>query len=226
MDRYLADLAHALFDCGAFKDYRQSENQEGFKLDIHKTKPTTPLSPFRIDLRPADHPTEPGTITPTILEVIGQELYRKASASRIVYEDFVGLPDTGASLALAFDKAQDPKKKKRILTLEKNSPPGQRFTAELKGNYDHKDRVLLIDGLISSDTTSEATGLLRGKERLVVEHCVVLIDHRPRTLRRQSIAGLRIHAVFLIEELIVCYITSGMMPQAVAARILNYLDTA
>ncbi|MEO5927601.1 MAG: phosphoribosyltransferase [Patescibacteria group bacterium] len=240
MDRHLADLALAIYDDGAFKDYRSSDDGVGYKLDIHREKPDTPLSPFYISLRTPDHPvtTKRGPLKPLTVQAIGQEMRRHAGVMKLRFDRIVGIPEAGVPLAEAFHHAQPEGMQKGLVYLHKRpvvheeskrkqKKEQSRFMASLEGDYNHKDRVLIVDDLVRyGGTKGEAAGTLKKSFRLVVEDCLVLIDQRPHRLRTESIAGLKVHAVFTIEDLVAQYRASGVMPEEVATRILTYLETA
>jgi orotate phosphoribosyltransferase len=228
MDPLLTNIAIALYTCGAVKDYRMSENGLGFTLDIHREQPHAPRSPFYVSLRTASHPEKPGPITAELLKDIGQALYQRLVAAKLPYDRIVGIPRAGETLAKALYDAHPKKTRTSVLSLRKDSRrEGARFEQVVLGDYTFKDRVLLVDDLVSfGGSKSEAAGLLRKTFRFVVDNCLVVIDRRPFRLRTETIAGLNIHALFKIEELIELYRERQMLSDDVANRIQEYLQTA
>lgn len=212
VDRHLADLAFALLEDGALKA---------------EPDPTTPAIPLTVNV---------GAIAPKTLEAIGQELNRYVSITKLKYDAIVGVPDAGIALASALHIAQLGIPRKKLFTVHrrKRNEKGQkdrpndkpRFNAAIEGDHTIKDRVLLIDGYARSGRSiSETTGMLRSDFRLVVEDCLLLIELRPFRERGQSIAGLRIHSVFKLEDLVTRYDAQAKIAPNAVIRIMNYLET-
>jgi orotate phosphoribosyltransferase len=223
----LRHIALAIFENGAFKDYRSS-TEGGFKLALHRMQPEAPLSPFYLSLRTPENP-KPGSLTPRLVELIGKELYRLSILAKIQYDCFVGIPNAGTPLADSFELAQSldlPLKEK--LLLEKRSGNQSEFDNALHGQFTAGQTVLLLDDLVSdAGSKQRAASQFRKDFHLKVNDCVVFVDRRPFRIRREEAAsGLRIHACLRIEELADVYRMARRIPPEVERTILDYLEKA
>jgi orotate phosphoribosyltransferase len=224
----LSDLALKILDIGAFKDARESEGGHGFKLKLHEKNPTAPLSPFFLNLRTPENP-KPGPLTPEIVGDIGRMLFELSERDGLTYDWICGLPNAGDPLADAFVAGSGnvcpPDKLIRLGKTE--GPEGRRITGLLHGNVGEGKRGLILDDVVTGgDSKREAVDYLDRVHGALVTDCLVVVDRRPFRERKASIDGLRIHALFTIEQLLEIYGNQGRIPPAMVGMIYSYLRVA
>ena len=89
LEAHQTALAEAIWESGAFK-------LGAFRLKLHETNPTAPLSPYYISMREAD--VEPGAF-PGLLEQIARSIHTDSLRMGVMADCIVGIPNAGNSIA-------------------------------------------------------------------------------------------------------------------------------
>lgn len=221
-------LAAALLQVGAIKFGE-------FRLKLHETNPDAPLSPIYIDLRTADNP-KPGPLTPAIVTEIGRQLYLLAAVSELSFDRVAGVPNAGDPLAKAvseapafvLDKELHVRLRRRIpvplLKLEKHeTTEGRRVQGEIQGVCNPRDRVLLVDDLITAAHSKlEAIQLLEDRE-LVVHDVLVVLDREQGGAEQLAARGHRLHTILKLSKLLLWYKEQGLIPVAKYDETMVYV---
>ncbi len=168
-EQELATLLIGFYGTGVIK----IDTEKGFELAAHRRDPTLPRSPTYFNLRTTTHPTKPGRLTPSEVNVIARLMYERLTQTKIEFDGLCGVPDAGVPFARALqehyynlDRRDVP-----LLTLKKGN--GLKKTQGLPRG----SRVLLIDDVVSDAGSKVREGIepLR-LERYIVRDCIVCID--------------------------------------------------
>lgn len=207
-------LADKLFACGAVQ-FGQ------FKLKLHEQHPDAPRSPIFFNLRTPDNP-KPGPLDAELVRLI-------ATAMAVLikpcgqFNHVAGVPRAGDPFARALANIWHCSQ----LYLTKTETAERRSIADLtSGSYHSGDTVLVIDDLITAaDSKLEAIGVFT-RYGLRVEQVVVLLDRQQGGREQLAAAGVRLHAVFTVTDLVEHYATTEAITQAQASRVFDYLALA
>ena len=167
-------------------------------------------SPFYIDLRRLiSHPA-------------AMELAAEAyaiTAEDLVYDRIAGIPAAGLPLATAASlRTGRPMVWPRMPVKEHGT--GNR----VEGTFEHGDRLLLLDDLITTGASKlEAAGILRG-ESLVVEDLVVLVERGRQGRRDIEAAGIRLRAFIHVRELFGACERLGLLDASRRRELEAYVD--
>lgn len=217
MNFHEIQLAKRLFELGAVQF-------GAFKLREHQTNPQAPLSPIFLNVRTPDNP-KPGPLDQETVGMIGEMLYDKANAERLVFQLLAGVPRAGEPLARAFlDAAIGDGCDYGVLELCKNDDGETRHITGLKKHaaLDGGD-VLLIDDLITkADSKFEAIKVLE-REGGRVRDVLVLVDREQGGTIELTKAGYRLHSIFTLRALIAFYQKEGLITAAKEDEVLLYL---
>ncbi|MFA5935582.1 MAG: hypothetical protein WC787_01885 [Patescibacteria group bacterium] len=220
------ELALKLFELGAFKDYRQSDDGLGFKLAAHRQNPNRPLSPFYLNLRTEDNP-KPGPLTPETVKRMGIEMEKLVREKNIVFDALAGIPNAGTPLAEAMHDAMPRTMCKPLLGLTKHRNDVYGIERVVQGDMRPGLRLLLVDDVTSDLKSKVRTAqILRGDFRFRISDCVIFVDRRPFGIRKDCPDGLNVESVFTIEELVIIGADHGRIPSDVSERIHIYLNPA
>ncbi len=221
-------LALEIFNSGAFMDKRQSPGGRGFKLKLHERDPSAPLSPFYLNLRTPANP-KPGPLTAELVAKIGQHLAGLARGLMLKFNGVAGLPHAGDPLAEAFARAHaglyQGKLTLPVVKLQKEQSPGQRRVAQVASSG-HKpgEVVLVIDDLITkADTKLEGIAALE-RAGMKVRDVLVLLDRQQGGARQLAASGYRLHALFSLHDLLLCYLNQRKITKPLYKEITEYLN--
>lgn len=206
-----AEVAIALFKCGAVLDKSRSPDGEGFPLKMHEKYPDAPKSPYYLNLRTSDN-SKPGPLTPEVMTKIGRLFWSTVCdpASGIDFHHIAGVPNAGDPFAAAM--ALVPIQPLSCIQLLKEDVlEGRRVTKIVGGKYASGDIVLPIDDLITrADTKVEAIEVFRAAE-LQVRDVLVLVDREQGGREELEKFGVRLHAEFTIGGLLDIYVREGLV---------------
>ncbi len=222
-------VALSLFDCGAFKDKThptaiERNGEHGFLLKRHEKHPDDPLSPFYMNLRTSDN-SNPGPLGRDLINQCVGLMRILAGYYGFSYERVCGLPHAGEPFAEAYcwldHKDYRPT---GILTLNKQQSEGKRqIVGPPSGNFLPRDRVLVIDDLIT-EAHSKLEGIKVLEEAgLVVKDVLVMLDRRQGGAFELQKRGYQLHAVFTLEELLGIYHRHNRISGELHAEILAYV---
>lgn len=217
------ELARALWACGAV----QIDCEEGFRLKLHETQPDAPLSPIYLNLRTADHPLNPGFLTPEIMEMIG-ECFSEMELSARIPQLFADIPNAGGPFGDQFERISrmwdNPPGR---LQLEKiiNDDGTRHISDSIRGDYDPGMLCLLVDELITgADTKREAIKALESNGLSVIG-VLLLVDRGQGGSEALIYEGYEVFFVFALRELLDFYLEDGLMSQEDYDQVVAYLAT-
>jgi uridine monophosphate synthetase len=171
------------------------------------------LSPFYLDLRIlVSHPAA--------LARVARALAQRAGA--LHYDRIVALPYAGIPLAVAMCLITE---RPMIYTRKEAKEYGTRRMIE--GEYKTGERALIVDDVVTSGTAKiEAVGPLRAAG-LVVEDVLVVINRQGAAGRAVlSEAGLQLHSVLEVGELLEHLRDSGLASDADVRRSLDFVSSS
>lgn len=208
-------LADALFDVGAIKFGE-------FRLKLHETSPDAPLSPIYLNLRTPENPKS-GPLTPEIVDMVGIELLWIVCAQDLHPRHICGIPNAGDPFAanLAQKMHAFPV---RLLTLTKSGDAAnRRVTAIAGGEYEHGERVILIDDLITrADSKFEALDVVE-RHGLVARDVVVLVDREQGGRQELETKGYVLHAAFTLSQLVAYYAQTSKICPRMRDKVARYV---
>lgn len=211
-------LARRLYDDGAVKF-------GSFRLKLHETNPSAPLSPIYLNLRTANNP-KPGPLSPVVVDQIGLSLYRLVDEHALDFTHVVGVPRAGDLFAEAFVEMAERMEKKlfHLLHLNKEGDGEKRHMgSQVIGSYEPGNRVLLVDDLVTkADSKLEAITTLE-KVGLIVAGVVVLVDRKQGGAQQLHEADYPVLAAFTLSGLVDFYHEIGYIDQQRKQAVLNYL---
>lgn len=220
-DELYREFALSLFNIGAVK-----LDKVGFRLKLHETNPNAPLSPIFFNLRDADNP-KPGPMTPWAYRTAAALLDELVDRVEIEFDYFASIPNAGDPFVDALVELNPSRwSEERRIKLHKqlNADGTRRIDQIVDGTIEPGSRVLLIDDLITeADTKLEAVKVLRDAG-LIVEHLLVLIDRCQGGSDTMAASGVATHSVYQLPILLVGYVEAGLIDQALATKVLDYLQ--
>ncbi|MDO8672676.1 MAG: hypothetical protein Q7O66_14795 [Dehalococcoidia bacterium] len=197
-------LATGLFAIGAIKF-------GAFRLKLHETNPSAPLSPIYIDLRLLRS-------SPDVMDLATDALGEIATSLR--YDRLADIP-IGSSPIVAI---LSHKVRKPLITPRPAKTHGT--GGEISGSYSQGETILLVDDLISkADSKFEAIRILEAAG-LRVKDVLVIVDREQGGARQLAEAGYILHAVMKVSDLLKFYLTSGMIDEARYSECISYLSSS
>lgn len=216
-----AQLGNLLFRLGAIKF---ASKPGEFKLKLHETQPDAPLSPIYLNLRTAEHPTNPGPLTTEAMLMIGRLM--ADLVHEVEFDHFAGIPEAGEPFADELEQVfAGMENSPTRLRLRKEQLEGgnRRVGAEVDGDFLPFETVLLIDDLITqAGSKLEAIEALEG-QGLLVEHVLVLVDRMQGGKEHLEGQGYGLAAVFTLEELLGLYVDEWFIDSDKADEVRNYV---
>ena len=218
------ELADYLFDIGAVK----FDFEKGFRLKMHETHPERPCSPIYMNLRTDKHPVpeKRGPLDDKALDMIGEEFRVILKDLNWGFDLFADIPDAGEPFGDQIDRVMPEYKDRHRLRLVKgHRPDGTRFISHIgDGEHSPRQRVLLVDELISgADTKLEAAGVLE-REELVVWLILLLIDRCQGGVERLQEEGFAVSAVMTLTDMLSHYKSGGRINHDQWQKVTDYLE--
>lgn len=187
-------------------------------------------SPIYFNLRTADHPKNPGNLTPSDVENIAAELFHAVQASGITYDLVAGIPYAGEPLAKAFLKhTQDvylatfeKTESGRICCYNMSSEEASR-SEKLKGLGAWQ--VLLIDDVLSGGTSAlEASDAVMDKSysNYVKRQFVALIDREQGGREILENCNFKVITCFPMSELLAFGVLTGRVSREQFKEVMVY----
>lgn len=217
------ELCLELFDKGVFKDKSKSEDGKGFKLKLHENNPNASLSPFYVNLRGKEHPTNPGPVNQQLKNKVGEMLFWKAQMEAIKFNQVAGIPQAGEPLSKAFAKAAKKNKQKvDLIRLKKETDEKRRITIDRK--IDSLQKVLLIDDLITkAESKLEAIEAVESKLGEVAG-ILTVIDREQGSKEQLLQRNYPVHCLFKLSWLLKKYLITKRINLSTYQEIKNYID--
>lgn len=222
MEKIYRDVADMIFARGAFKF-------GNFKLKLHDIHPEAPLSPFYINQRTKDNPTNPGPLLNEDCDLIAQVLWNLILRNSLYFEAMAPLPYAADPIVASIERLVAKPWGFRIIKLAKEIKDGKRRIVPLPGfDYRRGEIVLPVDDLVTgADSKIEAIRAIES-EGSIVKDLVVLIDRQQGGREQLEAAGYNLFSCFTIRELLAYYKDtgriSGMKYNECIYYILNQWD--
>ena len=226
-------LALALLRDGAFLT-RDSDHplvvtrgkERGFKLQLHETTPDAPLSPYFFNIRVAENPTKPGTLTQETVRLAAECMYRLASFPiELHYHCITGIPNAGDPIAAEFATFDPSKPRFKLLKGEhggKRTIEGFERDAPSRGST-----ILVLDDLINkAGSKFLAVDVMVAKYLLRVKDFVVIVDREQGGREELSLHGISLHSIFKTTELLYMYHDLGYITHELYRDILSYIEAS
>ncbi len=214
-------LAKRLYDLGAVKF-------GNFRLKLHEKDPDAPLSPVYLDLR-THHNPKPGPLGEAEIMEVAKEMYALARSQGLEFDLVSGVPNAGDPFAEAFSRVAAADRGRRrsvgflMLRKEEDADGQRKVTSVQMGSWSKKDRVLLIDDLITrAESKLEAIQVLEQAD-LKVSDILVLVDREQGGREELAKHGYNLHAVFTLGELLDFYVAACLMTHRKRDEVKEYL---
>lgn len=200
-----SEVAYGLLQIGAVKFGE-------FRLKLHETNPDAPLSPIYIDLRIIrSFPKIMRAVADLLAGFIGREITRP---------DFIAdVPTAATPMVAVLSQATGIR-----MISPRLASKAYGTGAWVDGVFQpgQRQRVLLVDDLITrADSKIEAVAVLT-EARLVVEDVLVLIDREQGGRAELEARGIGLHAAFTLRELLEHYRWNALIDQSQFQRVADY----
>ncbi|MFH0892477.1 MAG: hypothetical protein V1867_06895 [Candidatus Falkowbacteria bacterium] len=218
MEKIYTDVADMIFERGAFKF-------GAFKLKLHEKNPDAPLSPFYLNLRTKDNPTNRGPLTGDDCDMIATALRGSIRQNSLDFQALAGIPYAGDPIIEAIERIIPEPRDFRIIKLSKEVTEGKRRIVPLPGfDYRQGENVLVIDDLVTkADSKIEAIKAIES-EGSVVKNLVVLVDRQQGGQAQLQEAGYNLISCFTIRQLLDYYKTAGKISGQKYLECIDYIE--
>lgn len=169
-------------------------------------------SPIYIDLRLL-------VSRPALLARAGEAyaaLLAAAPCDRIAGVPYAALP-IGAAVAIAADKP---------LIYPRKEVKDHGLGKLIEGAWNMGDRVAIIEDLITSGGSTIKTAEILREAGLVVAHAIVLIDREQGGVENLASAGITVHAVLTLTQILDILVEAGRLDQAKWHEVMAFLGKA
>ena len=191
-----------------FKDKSKSPDGKGFRLKLHETRPDAPLSPYYIDLSILRS-------YPTTVKVTAVDLFERMIMG-FPYDVLADVPTAITPVVSSLsDRLRDPMITPRV-------PKSHGGRGNIDGIWPEGAVALLFDDLVTeAHSKLEAAQVLRASG-IQVQHVFVLLDREQGGEAQLATAGLMLHTVFTISELLELYRDMGTIGSDLYEEIQAY----
>jgi orotate phosphoribosyltransferase len=216
MEKIYTDVADMIFERRAFKF-------GAFKLKLHEKNPNAPLSPFYLNLRTKNNPTNQGPLIDDDCDMIAELMYKRAVKDKLYFNAIAGLPYAADPFiesiernVLIYDF--------RIIKLAKEiNEDGRRIVLMPGFDYIKNEIVLLLDDLVTkADSKIEAIRAIES-EGSIVRDLIVLVNREQGGKEQLKKAGYNLISCFTIRELLSYYKSSGKISQKKYQECIDYI---
>lgn len=201
------------------------DTERGFKLKLHESNPTAPLSPLYINLLIAenkDGPLQFGEVCD-----IGEFFCSYLVAHDIRYDGICPVPNAGTPFASELQEIVYEQERRTVplLTLDKKEDASGRHIGILQKTQElpRGCKVLLVDDLITkAESKAEAVMSLRdaGYE---VKDCIVFLDREQGGSQGMAALGVTLHSIASLSSVLEVYRDDNLITAAQYGQIRAYL---
>jgi orotidine 5'-phosphate decarboxylase subfamily 1 len=181
-----------------------------YVLKLHEKDPGAPLSPIYLNLR---------NLPDEILDLIGLSMTELATDEM---PDFcVGIPKAGVPIAKSYsDVSHIP-----IIegVFEKQESDGKREIIAGKTVSGNKNKLRIVDDLVTKSLTKEEAIKAAEKEGFVVVDILVLVDREQGGSSQLQELGYPVHSVFKLTQLLSYYLITRQITQNQYNSVIEYL---
>ncbi len=203
-------IVDKLWEVGAIKIDISPDG--GFRIKAQDDDPTIPNSPFYLNIRTEDHPSNPGPVTAEIMDLVGNELFWAIGSNQqyLNFGWFADIPDAGTPFGDQIERVigeyvsgQFGRLKLCKLKFEDGS---RQISSDVRIMYGEpavgqEDTVLLVDDLITRASTKlEAIRALEGAGFTVVT--VLVLFDRGRGVEELRKLGYNVVAVMSVLDVV------------------------
>ncbi|MDD5145009.1 MAG: phosphoribosyltransferase family protein [Candidatus Pacebacteria bacterium] len=188
-----------------------------FKLKLHETNPTAPLSPIYFNLRkPPD-----GPLTNEDVIMIGEAIFDMVEGAGLEFDLIAGIPKAGEPFAKVVSRLSG---KPLIFLGKKTDGDRRKIDSIVSGKYFCGQRILLIDDLITQAHTKMEAILVCEAAGLIVVGLAVLIDREQGGSSELAAAKYRLMAAFPLSQLLQYYVEIGKITAEKSDEVLAYIN--
>ena len=202
-------LARQLAQRKMIKTKLDSPTGEGFRLALHKKHPDAPLSPYYVDLRLLRS-------FPPLPRYAAELISGKVRADGVIYNLVADVPTAATPIVALLSDISD----RPMITPREPKDHGSQATID--GVYEVGQTVLAVDDLITgADSKLAAVKILRDAG-LVVTDVAVLLDREQGGEAQLAKAGLTLHTIWTITDLLSFYESEKTIPTDLVHEINEY----
>jgi len=218
MKKIYTDVADVIFKKGAFKFGT-------FKLKFHEKNPDAPFSPFFLNLRTKDNPTNPGPLIEDDCDLIATALLCSIRQNCLDFQAVAGIPYAGDPIIEALKRIIPEPRGFRIIKLGKKiRKDKRRIVPSPDFAYQKGENVLVIDDLVTkADSKIEAIKAIESKGS-IVKNLVVLVDRQQGGQAQLREAGYNLVSCFTMMNLINYYKSTGRISGQKHLECINYIE--
>lgn len=218
MEKIYTDVADRIFERGAIKF-------GAFKLKLHEKNPDAPLSPFYLNLRTKDNPTNPGPLTDEDCDLIAAALWGIVRGNKLDFQAVAGIPHAADPIVEALERVVPAPRGFRIIKLSKEVTAEKRRIIPLPGfDYSEGENVLVIDDLVTkADSKIEAIKAIES-EGSIVKNLVVLADRQQGGQAQLKGAGYNLVSCFTVRQLLDYYKATGKISGQKHQECMSYIE--
>lgn len=166
-------------------------------------------SPFYIDLRDLIG-------QPTLLKHIAASYTSVLRA--LQYDRISGVASAGLTIATALS-IQDNVPMVNVPTQEQGSD----FAGRIEGEHKSGERVVVIEAVTTSGGNILETAIRLRREGLLVEDAVVLIDREQSSEERLKLAGIRLHSLIGLSDLLHTLVARGQLTEDMLQDVIEFV---
>jgi orotate phosphoribosyltransferase len=200
--------------------YRSNSVQFGaFKLSAHIDNPDLPLSPYYLHY---PKPGEPGSeLLPELYRLVGQEFFTICESWHIRPTRIAGVPEGAVPLADAHAKHYDGYPN-NLVTFTKIQKPGETLFLGPDGEYTKGDELIIDEDHTSGGRNKKLIRTAAVSGGLVVRDMLTVVDRQQGGVENMAREGVRLLAIFTMEELLQFGADAGYAAQWQVDRAREY----
>lgn len=170
-----------------------SPNGKGFRLKLHDKFPDAPLSPYYVDLRVLR------SFPPLYQYVAELMLHKTCFDDRVGFNLLADVPTAGTPIATLMSISR------QTPMISPRAPKDHGTQATIDGVYEQGKTVLLVDDLVTGANSLIASAQILRDAGLVVSDTAVFVDREQGGREQLTAAGLDLHAVWTITDILAHY---------------------
>ena len=202
-------LARKLAQHKMIKTKLDSPGGKGFRLALHKKNPDAPLSPYYVDLRMLRS-------FPPLPRYAAELISTRMQIDDVAYSLVADVPTAATPIVTLLSEITE----RPMITPREPKDHGSQATID--GVFETGQTVLAVDDLITgADSKLNAVQILR-HAGLIVTDVAVLLDREQGGAAQLAKAGLRLHTIWTITDLLEFYESEGIIPADLVQEINEY----
>lgn len=200
--------------------YRSNSVQFGaFRLSVHVDNPDLPLSPYYLHY---PKPAEPGSeLLPELYELIGREFFTICESKGIRPKRIAGVPKGALPLADAHARHYEDYPH-NVVTFTKAEEPGGTTFIGPNGEFGEGEELIIDEDHTSGGRNKKLIRAAAVSGGLVVPNMLTVVDRQQGGVENMAREGVRLLAIFTIDELLQFGADSGHTTQLRADEAKEY----